>query len=199
VLVRRETVLSWKERVNSIAAYSIKNERYAAAIRLKRDMADQLAAAPSDEQKPQGASYTLVARAMRLNASNDFRNGWIAGWVSRIPPEPTPSQTAAEAARYRWIRHRVFGHRGDNGLWSFGFPSSLELPPIGKIRQGSMAQHFDAAIDARIAEQRIYAATPQPAQASTQVAIEKCECGYPMPCSLTTPVSLCKAWKGPKP
>jgi hypothetical protein len=57
-----------------------------------------------------------------------------------------------DAARYRWLRARVSGHRalGSARPASFGFPTSIGLPPIGDIMKGSVAQHLDAAIDAQI-------------------------------------------------
>lgn len=55
-----------------------------------------------------------------------------------------------DAARYRHLRDRVFGVRDRHGVESF------ELPPVrptmATIMRGSVAQHFDAAIDAAMAE-----------------------------------------------
>jgi hypothetical protein len=55
-----------------------------------------------------------------------------------------------DAERYRWLRTRVSGHRavGSGRPATFAFPGPLDLPPIGDIMRGSVAQHLDAAIDA---------------------------------------------------
>ena len=54
-----------------------------------------------------------------------------------------------DAERYRWLRARVRGvrHLGTCHNQGFTFPSRFELPPLGDIMRGSVAQHLDAAID----------------------------------------------------
>ena len=54
----------------------------------------------------------------------------------------------ADAARYRWVRHRVSGHGSHIDHQHFGFPTSLALRPVGDLMKGSVSQHLDAAIDA---------------------------------------------------
>jgi hypothetical protein len=58
----------------------------------------------------------------------------------------------ADAERYLWLRHRIGGSHTFNGKQCFAFPTGFQLPPVGNIFQGSVAQHLDAAIDqARLA------------------------------------------------
>lgn len=53
-----------------------------------------------------------------------------------------------EAARYRWLKARVFAYRGRGGPASFG----LHWPkPVNNPMFGSVAQHLDEAITAAMA------------------------------------------------
>ena len=54
----------------------------------------------------------------------------------------------ADAARYRWVRHRVSGHGSHLDHQHFGFPTSLALRPVGDLMKGSVSQHLNDAIDA---------------------------------------------------
>ena len=55
-----------------------------------------------------------------------------------------------DAARWQKLRSMVRGerHTGTGHNQGFAFPSRFELPPLGDIMRGSVAQHLDAAIDA---------------------------------------------------
>ena len=55
-----------------------------------------------------------------------------------------------DAERYRKLRARVRGERrcGTGKNQEFAFPSRFELPPLGDVMRGSVAQHLDAALDA---------------------------------------------------
>lgn len=53
-----------------------------------------------------------------------------------------------DARRYNWIRHRVGGSRDSRGIEEFDLP--LVRPCVASIMQGSVAQHFDCAIDAAL-------------------------------------------------
>ena len=58
----------------------------------------------------------------------------------------------ADAARYRWLRHRTAGLRDNEGRQYFSFPSMFGLRPVGDLMRGSVGQHLDAAIDAAMAD-----------------------------------------------
>ena len=54
--------------------------------------------------------------------------------------------------RYRWLRAQVYGMRKYDSYRpaSFVFPSSMTLPTLTNIMQGSVAQQLDNSIDAQI-------------------------------------------------
>jgi len=69
------------------------------------------------------------------------------------PLEQTRALTddARDAARYRYLQGFVFADRGRRGPAYFGLP----LPrPVSDPMRGSVAEHFDAAIDAALANQQ---------------------------------------------
>lgn len=60
----------------------------------------------------------------------------------------------ANAERYRWWRAQIQGVRalGSARPAHFGYPSTMALPPVrGDIMRGSVAEHFDHAVDAAMA------------------------------------------------
>lgn len=59
------------------------------------------------------------------------------------------TELGKNAERYRKLRAMVRGERrlGTGHNQEFAFPSRFELPPLGDIMRGSVAQHLDAAID----------------------------------------------------
>lgn len=61
-----------------------------------------------------------------------------------------------DAGRWRTLRSMVRGerHLGTGFNQGFAFPSRFELPPLGDIMRGSVAQHLDAAIDAALAARK---------------------------------------------
>jgi hypothetical protein len=62
-----------------------------------------------------------------------------------------------DAERYRWWRAQVQGVRalGSARPAHFGYPSTMELPPVrGDIMRGSVAAHFDRAVDAAMAARK---------------------------------------------
>lgn len=59
-----------------------------------------------------------------------------------------------DAERYRWLRAQVQGVRALDSARpaQFGYPSAMVLPPVrGDIMRGSVAEHFDHAVDAAMA------------------------------------------------
>jgi hypothetical protein len=65
--------------------------------------------------------------------------------TTRLEAELREARRSAE--RYRWLQARVFADRGRRGMAYFGLP----LPrPVNNPMFGSVAQHFDEAIDAAI-------------------------------------------------
>lgn len=54
----------------------------------------------------------------------------------------------ADAARYQWIKSQTSASRDKRGRCEFEMP---DPHPFGRIMQGSIAQHLDAAIDAALA------------------------------------------------
>jgi hypothetical protein len=62
-----------------------------------------------------------------------------------------------DAERWRWWRAQVWGFRalGSARPAVFAYPSAMELPPVrGDIMRGSVAEHFDHAVDAAMAERK---------------------------------------------
>lgn len=70
-------------------------------------------------------------------------------WTTRAADEIAALRKDAE--RYRWLRAQVRGARDERGRQEFDMP---DPHPLGDIMRGSVAQHFDAAVDAAMAPKR---------------------------------------------
>jgi hypothetical protein len=60
------------------------------------------------------------------------------------------AQALRDAERYRWLRYRTKGLLEAAGAQYFAFPYRFDLPPVGDLMRGSVAQHLDNAIDAAL-------------------------------------------------
>lgn len=77
-------------------------------------------------------------------------NALLARPINDPAPNAAPHQGAdalrEDAERYQYLRCRVYGVRSRAGVEEFGMPAVT--PCVASIMKGSVAQHFDAAIDA---------------------------------------------------
>lgn len=70
------------------------------------------------------------------------------GLQAALAAQPSAGEDARDAARYRYLQHRVSGDRYPSGVARFRLP---DIQAHEGIFKGSVAEHFDAAIDAAIA------------------------------------------------
>jgi hypothetical protein len=90
-----------------------------------------------------------VTPEMTAQIVSDSRS--VAGWMSHHGLSVLLDRLEAaerDAARYEWLRARVFGVRDKRGVEEFSVPPPR--PTMATIMRGSVAQHFDAAIDGAI-------------------------------------------------
>ena len=94
-------------------------------------------------------SYGLHVQDARLDTRK--QPTWRRAFARAILAAPAQGSDARDAARYRWLQARVFANRGSDGLAHFGFHSPK---PVSNPMFGSVAQHFDEAIDAAMSREQ---------------------------------------------
>ena len=114
-----------------------------------------LRANSSGDYRPAADAATEIEMLAEAK-DNHFAQAMANGAAAREYREEAEA-LRKDAERWRWWRAQVWGFRalGSARPAVFAYPSAMELPPVrGDIMRGSVAEHFDHAVDAAMAERK---------------------------------------------